>query len=144
MDRENFDIEIKRLESQWPNGYGPERKLILWNAFHKEKTDVFHNAVSDCLAYQRSAPLLDELNKAIEKARTREFQVGQTTRMQFGAQMQDLSKITTADPDFVKMCMRHLSDFQRGKMTKKEFDVGCDNLDRLAEQLTKNRGAHGS
>lgn len=134
MERTSFEAQIKRLESQWPSSYGQERKAILWQAFRGAHEIIFHDAISDCLAHMRSAPLLDELEKAVEKSKVRESQSNQSDRSAFQI-LKDSAKYTKADAGLVKMCLEHLRLFTEKKITEDEFYTGCDALNSMADKI---------
>jgi len=67
-----FDRELGRLRNQWPGAYQDERAKVIHKAFATVSDAVFTDAVSDVLATCRAAPLLPELEKAVEVGRLRE------------------------------------------------------------------------
>jgi hypothetical protein len=135
MNENHFKAEIKRLCSQWPNSYGTERLNLLWGAFRDVPESAFTDAVTDCLLNQRSAPLVDELSKAAELAKTR----ASSARISGNAFANVLGEAAThtghAEPDYVRACMAHLNRFLHKQITRAEFDEGCDRLDDLAKQV---------
>lgn len=139
MTPEAFESQLGRLEDQWRQFYGAERKKILWNAFRGAQEDDFRLAVSQCLSEHRSAPLLPELSKALELAKQRRVSD------EHYRGMGDLSSVLknaaivnrTADKEFVKACLRHFGDYQAKRISYPTFLEGCDCLDNLANQLTK-------
>jgi len=147
MTKSEFDGQIGRLESQWRGGYGQERKALLWSAFQEVPVQDFIDAVSDCLASQRAAPLLEQLSSAVETAKTRRVSNHFTSGMGaagFGDAIELAARSNkAADPDFVKCCMKLFADYSNKKLSYKQFLEGCDYLDGVARQLSplKNRAS---
>lgn len=75
MTPANFDAGMNRLRNQWPGAYGEERTNVFWNSFREVSSNVWADAVTEVLATCRAAPLLPELERAVEHARTREKEV---------------------------------------------------------------------
>lgn len=140
MTHQDFDREISRLESQWRGGYGQERREILWTAFKDCPEMDFHDAVSECLANLRGAPLLEDLSKAVESAKTRRISNHYSSGMGSGSfvdTLNDAAKANqTTDPEFVKACTKLLSDRLAGRITYTQFLEGCDLLDAAADQIS--------
>lgn len=135
MERPHFNAQIGRLRTQWPNSYGAERTISLFEAFKDVSNTTFAEAISDCIANSRNAPLLTELTKAVEIAKVREnsYRGGNFTFQS------TLTKAATnnrvADPDFVKACVKLNNDFQAKKITREQFLQGCDWLDQTWKEM---------
>jgi len=141
MTEEVFERQIQRLSSQWKNSYGPERKALLWEAFKNETDETFTDAVSECLGTLRGAPLVEDLSKACQNAKTRHFKQAHYTEKSVLGEMYSLaSKNRTADRDFVAQCLRLLTDYQNRKITKAQFEQGCDLLDQAAKLHMSAKG----
>lgn len=132
MDRAHYNTQIERLETQWPNSYGEERKAILWVAFKDTSNAVFAEAVSECIASHRAAPLLPDLSKAVEIAKTRENSYRGGAGSVWGVVQQAAKQNKSASPEFVKACTKLLREKLDGKITHKQFLEGCDLLDEAA------------
>jgi hypothetical protein len=148
VDINFFEAEIKRLKDQWPTSYGIERQKMFFVALRNSHQIDFHDAVSYCLARCRTAPLLGELTEAVVKMkmhRKERERYDNSNRDRDGilAALQGASQVNkSADPEFVLKCMRAVSDLHRKKITKKQFDSICDDLDREAEVLTRKKGTY--
>lgn len=135
MQEKEFEIQVGRLTSQWRNDYGTERRALLWAAFKDAMGEDFRSAVDYCLASHRRAPLLDDLSKEIDQAKVRRQQ-SRGGSSSFYGQLVDAAELNRkADPEFVKACLKHVSDFLGARMSREQFDQGCDLLDSVAKQL---------
>lgn len=108
MTPKTFDVALGRLECQWPRSYSAERRELIHGAFKDVSDGVFMDAVTDCLLNCRATPLMPELERAVERARTREKEV----RFQrgyggsFASVLQDAAGANKGvDPEFVKACI---------------------------------------
>jgi len=140
MEISFFDFEMARLKNQWPTAYSAERIKIFYNAFRDVANFDFRDAVTHCLATCKGAPLLKELTEAIHVARNNYFtqkRIDEATAK--GALDYAYENNTTADPEFVDKCMKLLDDLYTKKITKKEFDQGCDLLDQAALLYKQNK-----
>lgn len=146
MLENEFKVQIERLESQWRNTYGEERKALLWQVFRDVAADDFKAAVDDCLLKSRCAPLLNELEKAINEARNRRL----SNRSIYGLEPVGFSSILSsaarnnkiAHPDFVKACVKLWNSrfsfaSQKKPLTPEEYFEGCNYLDNVADRYAK-------
>lgn len=136
MERSQFNSQIERLKDQWPNSYGDERKALLYNAFRNCSDSSFSSAISECIARHRSAPLLDELSKAVEIAKVEESAQGlRGTGSFFGIMQKGIAVNTTANPLFLKDCSGLLESLIDKKISLDDFQRGCDLLDIAAKSM---------
>lgn len=147
MEKTDFNSQIERLCSQWPSSYGPERRAILYQAFKDVSTQTFTDAVTDCIANGRSAPLVSELQKSVELAKVRESQGRAAGIANFYGILQNASELNeTADKTLVKERLNLLRDYLAKKITKQIFDEGCDFFDQVGNKITssqKKKPQHG-
>lgn len=136
MEHDEFDEQLVRLRTQWPHSYGDERVAILWRAFQRVSITDFADAVTECLASHRSAPLAKEVDKEIQEVQRRNAQDRIYRGLGAARPMDPLVSAAlenkTADPEFVKACMKLLRDKQNGVITHEQFLQGCDYLDQVA------------
>lgn len=137
MTHKEFECQIGRLGTQWRGTYGEERKAILWRAFQNVPVEDFTSAVEHCLATMRGAPLLDELSKEVDQAKTRRVSSeGYRGVGGFGETLADLAKNSRgASADFVKACMKLWSDYSSRKITFEHFQQGCALLDQAERAM---------
>lgn len=137
MTPADFDVQVNRLNSQWPRTYGQERKALLWQAFKDAHADDFRDAVDACLAGHRAPPLLEQLSTEVDQAKVR--RVTNETRRGVGSMYETLetaaSNNKAADPEYVQACLKHLRSFLDRKIDRKQFDEGCGFLDEVARKL---------
>jgi hypothetical protein len=132
MDTNFFEDQIKRLKLQWPNSYSPERLKVFFNALRDVSNYDFRDAVTYCLANQRSAPMLSELTEAIAKAKSIYFEQKRIDELKKDSFL-NIENNGGADPEFVAKCKELITAFWDKKITKKQFDEGCDLLDQAAK-----------
>lgn len=138
MDHVFYKQQIERLKAQWPQAYSEERMIIFFNAFRDVSNFDFRDAVTHCLATCKGAPLLGEITEAIVKAKNNYlYQKRLEESKMMGALDYAYENNTTADPEFVDRCMKLLDDLYNKKITKAQFDQGCDLLDQAAKLYSK-------
>lgn len=134
MELEFYQQQINRLKSQWPNAYSTERQKILFNAFKDVANFDFRDAVTFCLGTSKSAPLVLDLEKAVMIARNNYFSQKKAEEASvMGALEYAAENNTSADPEFVDRCLKLLDDLYNKRITKKQFDEGCDLIDQAAK-----------
>jgi hypothetical protein len=140
MEYADFKRQIDRLEGQWRSTYGEERKALLWQAFRAVPAEDFKSAVDDCLLRSRGAPLLGELDKAVNEAKHRrvsDHAYSGLGGLGLGDIINEAERAnTTVDPDFIRACRENFDRFISGRLTKAQFLEGCDALDAIANQLS--------
>ena len=145
MDRSQFELQMQRLKDQWPAAYSNERLKLLWMAFKDIGGMDFQEAVDELLMTQRGAPLLEEISKAVQLAKNRYFERMKAKDASILQMMHDAAEVnTTADPAFVQDCLNLLDQFHSKKITRKEFEQGCDLLKVAADAFAKEKGYYRS
>ena len=140
MDINFFDQEMARLKNQWPAAYSAERIKIFYNAFRDVSNFDFRDAVTNCIATCKGAPLLSELTDAIIRAKNNYLhQKRMEESKTMGALDFAYENNTTADPEFVDRCMKLLDDLHNKRITKEQFNQGCDLLDQAAKLYGKKQ-----
>ena len=86
--------------------------------------------------------MLDELCKAVDAAKVRGnrsniMNGGSCGLANFGSIFNQQSEAT--DPDYLPECKKLYEDFAAKRITREQFNQGCDMLDRVAEQIQRNR-----
>lgn len=142
MTLEGFEKQVKRLEDTYNiRNYPKPRVEIIWSAIRHHSDGVFERAVTHLIATHKTTPLVPEIQKAIEfiqaedKQRAREAAFG-TYETPLEA-LQYAQKKTTANPEFVQGCLRHLTKYLTGGINKKQFLEGCDMLDLAAQEFMR-------
>ena len=133
MTLQEFQTEIARLEDQWPNSYGTERKKVLFRSFTKTNAETFRDAVTLCLSRERSAPLVPELEKAAIEVRRTDYEQRRT-----GNPLRLLQEAAEKTPnkEYARACVKIIEDYYYHRINKAQFDQGCDFLDQAAKQLS--------
>jgi len=86
--------------------------------------------------------LIEDLTRGVQQAKDRGFRQSVTKPVNPLEILSDAEMLnTTADPDFVKTCIKLLQDYQSGLINKKQFDQGCNLLDETAKQFKYMRGS---
>ena len=140
MTAENFRLQIERLSKVYNSKntkyYEGERVGLFWKAFQHTDDMVFAEAVDDLIANRKSAPMLDDIEEAVQEARVRDRQRRQVPSRNQIQMLQDASNAAT-DPkvkEFSRACIKLLHDKVTGRITKEQFLQGCDMMDRAAIQ----------
>lgn len=138
MDASLFDEQIKRLQSQWPTGFGSERKKELWRVFKDVPNFDFRDAVSYLLLSCRSCPLVDEIDKAVERAKLNYFQQKKMEEAKYSSVLDSLNQNGRwADKEFVAKCEELYESLRLKKITLEQFYQGCDLLDQASKMFGK-------
>jgi hypothetical protein len=136
MQLEVFQDQIQRLKATYgEKNYPEERVKVLWAQFKKVENIEFADAVTYLIANYRAAPMLHEIEKEVQLAinRSQEHWLRSADRNLYGI-VQDAAKYNKkADPEFVKACLKLLRDKLDGKINNKQFNEGCDLLDKAAK-----------
>ena len=140
MTEEEFNKQLNRLKSQWSNSYGPERVARMWKGLKGLSEAFFAEIVDEALDTCRSAPLMEDFGKLeIEVGKRRAQGRIYDSFSRAGSPADALEEAArnnkTADPEFVKACMRLMKDKEDGRISSEQFFQMCDELDRLADQL---------
>lgn len=141
MSPQSFEAQIKRLQDTYgERAYGVERCKVMWRTFQCERDEVFVEAIDELIMNQRSTPLMAELHDAMSKARHRDRERRSVPMSaDFTEIFNHAVEMTDANREFVRTCKVLLMDFQSGKLSKKEFLIGCDFLDQTAINMKKSR-----
>lgn len=138
MELSFFESEMKRLKEQWPSSYSKERMITFYNAFKDVANFDFRDAVTDCIANSRSAPLLKELTEAVIKAKNNYFHQKRIDEAEQKNAYLNIPDDGTCDKEFKNKCMELYNSFMDKKITRDQFYQGCDLLDQAAK-LYKNK-----
>lgn len=139
MDLTTFEQEIKRLKSQWPNGFGDERKKELWKLLKDVPNFDFRDAVSYLLVTARSCPLAEEIQKAIQRARNNYFEQKRIDEATQRGIFNSIPDAGTCDREFKNKCVELYNSFMDKKITREQFFQGCDLLDQAAKIYGKKQ-----
>lgn len=136
VKRREFDngiIDLKKVfgDSTF-KGY---RQDMLWESCKKHHIDWFKQAVKFFMNSSRSAPLPKDFDEFFEQKKSEEtaqkYLNPTGDRDAYGI-LEGAAVQTKADADYVKACMTHLKSFLDRKITRQQFDEGCDYLDEVA------------
>lgn len=104
MKPELFKTQIDRLKTEWPNAYGKERMLVLWDKFKNERDSDFIEAVSLLLFnHKGQAPVGRDFEDAIRQAKSQRwmadnFEKAKETESQVQAEALKLVNIEPVKP----------------------------------------------
>lgn len=140
MTSANFQHQIKRLKDQWPNSYGVERVGVLWRAFEKTNDSDFGEAVTECLANHRAAPLVQDIATEVTAAQTRRIESERRDYQILGqGEAVDILAAAarkTTNKEFAAACMKALNQKLKGEISSDQFfNEVCPLLDEAAKQL---------
>lgn len=138
MTYETFSNQVKRLQEVYgEKAYPPERQKLLWRTFQNDSNEVFCEAIDDIILTYRSTPMHKEIHDAITEARRRDHERKRLPSYGDGSVLSILqSAYNPANYEDESMRMRIkgriklVNDYTSGRLTKKQFDEGCDFYDK--------------
>lgn len=132
-----FQNQIKRLQNRWPRTYETELVAILWRAFKEIPDDLFIEATDHCIGNMRQAPMFQDLDEAVARAKSRKWESqARTGDGNISRIMEDAQRLNhKADPDFVAACVKTLNERLSGAITASQFKEGCRLLEQAANEL---------
>jgi len=128
------------LRDQWANSYGAERVSVLWNAFQTVPDGDFCDAVTECLANHRAAPLVKEIGEEVNKTQARSAENRTYTGMSesgFGRVLAETAR-RAPNKEFARECITLLHKKETGQISDEQFQQGCDYLDQAATLSNPN------
>ena len=141
MDNVFYKQQIERLKSQWPHAYSEERMVIFYNAFRNVSNFDFRDAVTDCIANCKGAPLMKELTETISKIITIRKQ---KERVESFNPIKELlrNQNYVGDADFMLKCNEARFELDTKKITQKEFFKKMDVLIKESDEICKKKGTY--
>lgn len=138
MERKTFQVQMERMQGTWgAQHYREERAALLWRAFQGVSDGAFTAAVDRLIANSRAAPMLQDIEKAVQQAQLEETQQRNRDAGGIYGVVQEAALANhTADKEFVKACVGHLRKKLTGGLKPGQFEEGCQALDTVAKQLT--------
>lgn len=147
MSPAKFQEQMVRItETFGPKHYPNQRLKIIFAALKNVEDGVLERSVNRLIATRRVPPLVPEFLEAVETVRNEDKQRAREHAPTIGmlGQLQEAARRTTADKEFVAACMKHLKSFLDRKISKSQFDEGCQMLDQAASELSKRGGQYAS
>ena len=145
MDNVFYKQQIERLKSQWPHAYSEERMVIFYNAFRNVSNFDFRDAVTDCIANCKGAPLMKELTETISKVitiRKQREKIDQFDPLKAAIEKYLHTGESIADPEFVLRVKEVQHNLDTNKITQKEFQKQMDKLNKEADEICKKKGTY--
>lgn len=143
MNDAEFQVQIGRLKTQWPNTFGVERLKRLWETFKGLPLPVFSDMVDMAVDTMRAAPLVDDLCRFETEVKKRHAQsrvYDSYSSRGYPEQISEAARANkTADKEFVAACQKLLNQRWRGEITYAQFQEGCDALDQMAELINPTK-----
>jgi hypothetical protein len=144
MNIELFQEQIARLQEVYgKNAYPSERQKLMWRTFANTPDVVFLDAVNFLIMSKRATPLHKDFHDAITEAweakKNLERQAAQDRDM-LGVLENAYDPKQYDDPavrERIQGRIKLVRDFTGGRITKRQFDEGCDFYDRNAGIPTK-------
>lgn len=145
MTRDTFMVHIGRMQANWGSQhYREPRVALLWRAFQGVDDAAFSAAVDRLIAYQRSAPMVPEIEKALEMAKLELIQAAARGNGSPLSVMVDAARVTPADPEFVKGCVKLVRDKFARRLTAEQWEQGVQLIQGVADRICpKERPVRG-
>lgn len=134
MEYSEFQTEMDRLRTQWPNAYGSEREALIFRAFRTADLNRFHECVSSLLVNCKGVPLLEDFCREFSKLSISNNSGRGGPSDPFGI-LNRAARHTQANGEFVKACLKVVSDKNSGRLNLEQFHQACDWLDATAKEL---------
>lgn len=147
MNPAKFQEQMARItETFGAKHYTGQRLKIIFATLKGVDDGTLERSVTRLIATRRVPPLVPEFLEAVESVRSEDKQRARENAPMVGmlGQLQEAAKRTTADKDFVGACMSHIRNYLDGKLSKSQFNEGCQMLDQAASELTKRGGQYAS
>lgn len=143
MEKTVFDEQIARLKRSYDTQYKkfydlPERIALFWRAFSRVHNDTFVEAVDECIASYGTAPMMKQLNAAVDRARAREIERRAEERLALPAPKDPLAAAAEAAPtearrDFARACVQMIG--MKYTMPPAQWEEGCRMLEETARAM---------
>lgn len=142
MEKEHFEIQMKRLLSQWSSAYGSERTARIWVGFKSISNERFTEIVDRALDTCRGAPLVQDLAKLLDELEKEE--ANRRVHYGFGQggfSLHQYERVNTrTNKEFVRASVQLYDDFQARRISETEFYQGCQLLGEAAKAFKE--GTH--
>jgi hypothetical protein len=139
MTDDEFNAQMSRLGAMFGNkAYTGERLKFILLEVRKQRADVFERAVTRLIKTKRVTPLVLDIVEAVQAIHGEDKQRALESAPAFrgyGEILGNAAAKTRADGDFVKACIKLLSDYTSAKIDRAQFEDGCDSLDELANVI---------
>lgn len=140
MEQNFFRDQMRRLvETYGERNYPTERVELIWKAFHMLPSSAFEAVVTECIANHRSAPMVNDLNKAANELRVREAQNRtQNSGNPFTLVLGEAAG-KSANTEYSGFCMQIINKKLDGKMDNQQWDDATTYLQNWADSVDKSR-----
>lgn len=131
MSPDEFQVQLDRLKNTFgPRSYPGERSEHIFQCLKSLQIGVFEQLVTDAIAGMRSAPLLKDFNELLAKRNAK------PDRQEWGDFFQETYNPANYDDTQVRERIQArinlIKDYAARKITKRQFDEGCDFYDMAA------------
>ncbi len=145
-----FQAQTRRLKDSYgPNAYPDEVLKLFWRAFERVSVEIFIDALDDLIANSRVKPMLKELTAAVDESRDRAKEsllnaprMG-LERLDPFAPLLQVPLDAESNPDRKEWHIQRkelLKGYMQGRLTKIQFDQGCDLLDDALKLIQSKSG----
>lgn len=122
MTKEEFNIQLERLKSAWPNFYNEERVHLIWVAVNTQYVQWFKNLINDMMASNRTAPLPQEF---IDASSMRDKSIYFKNNFQNDPWKNHKSVFSNAE---IKEMFQVMKDAAMGKISKHDAKKYADSI----------------
>lgn len=129
MTRDEFNPQMDRLKSTWPNSWPDEKVKLIWITVNIQEVKWFINLVNKLIANSRQAPLPADFIEAAS-IQDRKIYANGSDKFMTGAEESKLSAEES------KEFFTHLKDVARGKYSKTQVK----SIQEYMETVLHSRG----
>lgn len=146
-----FQINIARLQREWRNSFGDEKKRLFWDKLQGFTDEFMIDATNEFIANRRAAPVLSDFLEYVDeyykRKRTAEEREALTMAGFLDAKYDPANYDDTETRARIKGRLELVKQFAAKRITKRQFDQGCDFYDKAAgldpKEIVSGMNNHG-
>lgn len=127
MTESFFQMQLRRLTTNWPNTYNSERSALLWREVKDFSDEWFARLVDRFIGELRQPPLMPEFREAISAERERNWS---REKAQHARDAKEFFLIAN-DPDFRGSVIKTIIERMQGKVPEKTWNEFIHGLNKL-------------
>ncbi len=139
MTEAQFQNQMRRLSSQWPNAYGPERAEIIWREVKDCDDKWFASVVDRFIGELRQPPLMQEFREELSRYREKNWH---REKEQHRLESEHAIK-SIFDGQWVQSICKDITDRIEGRVSDEIFTDFVRGIGKLAGVRCRRCGDSG-